>query len=176
MKTCSIRFGTLAPLPFEAPLLELLPPGAKVSVEKAAVTKYQAARSATAQALDKDAKDKPSEVSKIFNSKAPVYLQVDPSFSLELGCVAALVGQAGEDKLCELCLACFPSQRGAKSPAQTSAELGRVAASSLYQMPKKSSQALIGDVRELVDTIQVGRAPDSTLFSAPSSGWKSVCA
>ena len=158
----------LIPLLFEDSLLGKAGPTAAVTIDVAVLADYTAARkSANAMFGLEDWKNS-AALTSMFKAKAPMLLPLDRSFSLEIGLVQALGGEAGAALLQDRCLQALPNEAALRFPSLEHAcqRMAVIVQSELFGFCSRPAQAPIHMVYDVLDKLDRGHSPNIDQFSS----------
>ena len=158
----------LIPLLFEDSLLGKAGPTAAVTIDVAVLADYTAARkSANAMFGLEDWKNS-AALTSMFKAKAPMLLPLDRSFSLEIGLVQALGGEAGAALLQDRCLQALPNEAAQRFPSLEHAcqRMAVIVQSELFGFCSRPAQAPIHMVYDVLDKLDRGHSPNIDQFSS----------
>ena len=158
----------LIPLLFEDSLLGKAGLAAAVTIDVAVLADYTAARkSANAMFGLEDWKNS-AALTSMFKAKAPMLLPLDRSFSLEIGLVQALGGEAGAALLQDRCLQALPNEAAQRFPSLEHAcqRMSVIVQSELFGFCSRPAQAPIHMVYDVLDKLDRGHSPNIDQFSS----------
>ena len=158
----------LIPLLFEDSLLGKAGLTAAVTIDVAVLADYTAARkSANAMFGLEDWKNS-AALTSMFKAKAPMLLPLDRSFSLEIGLVQALGGEAGAALLQDRCLQALPNEAAQRFPSLEHAcqRMSVIVQSELFGFCSRPAQAPIHMVYDVLDKLDRGHSPNIDQFSS----------
>ena len=141
---------------------------AAVTIDVAVLADYTAARkSANAMFGLEDWKNS-AALTSMFKAKAPMLLPLDRSFSLEIGLVQALGGEAGAALLQDRCLQALPNEAAQRFPSLEHAcqRMSVIVQSELFGFCSRPAQAPIHMVYDVLDKLDRGHSPNIDQFSS----------
>ena len=95
----------------------------------------------------------------VLEQKAPILIQIDKTFGIEIAFYEALVAEEGQRLLTEKSLACLPTERDNPGAEMVLSRLTELRNSDVFRFCPRGTQGLVETVRELIAALAGGRSP-----------------
>ena len=164
IKSAAVNRGDLAPLLCEAALVPLDAAKASQSVDDELLTTYRLVRQQAFNLLDGQPWTSGEDLVELMVDKQLLFVQMDPSFGVDLEFFRAMSGEVGTLVLQERILQCLPSDGKQDLTLGACAEMLRnLMSSDVYRFCNASAKGSLAMVKDIIGALQMKVAPPLSL-------------